>query len=30
MKTLAKIVDELKLEVLTCSDKLGEITPPGG
>ena len=30
MKTLTKIVDELKLEVLTCSEKLGDFIPTGG
>lgn len=30
MKTLAKIVDELKLEVLSCGEKLDDVTPSGG
>ena len=30
MKTLAKIVDELKLNILSCGEKLDDVTPSGG
>lgn len=30
MKTLAKIVNDLNLEVLTCAEKIDSVTPSGG